>query len=125
MNDTYERLKAIEIEDYIWILYLVIIFLSFYANELEKKYFLCNDLKAKEDYRKLMILIFAVVLGVYYYFFEDGYKSVKGLTPRDSQNKVFFTNLNFIATILILIAGIIFLFIAVFDTSIETEIAFS
>ena len=94
MNDTYERLKAIEIEDYIWILYLVIIFLSFYANELEKKYFLCNDLKAKEDYRKLMILIFAVVLGVYYYFFEDGYKCVIVLTPRYSQNKFFFTNLH-------------------------------
>lgn len=125
MNDTYERLKAIEIEDYIWILYLVIIFLSFYANELEKKYFLYNDLKAKEDYRKLMILIFAVVLGVYYYFFRDGYKSIEGLTSNDSQSKVFFTRLNFIATVLILIAGIIFLFIAVFDTSLETEIAFS
>ena len=72
-----------------------------------------------------MILIFAVVLGVYYYFFRDGYKSIEGLTSNDSQSKVFFTRLNFIATVLILIAGIIFLFIAVFDTSLETEIAFS
>ena len=35
-----------------------------------------------------------------------------------------FETINFIAAILVLISGIIFLFIAIFDEHVETEIAF-
>ena len=38
MNNIDERLKRIEIENFIWVIYLFIIFLSFYSNYLEKDY---------------------------------------------------------------------------------------
>ena len=39
-NEVSERIKEINIEDFIWVIYLVVIFLSFYSNYYERKYFL-------------------------------------------------------------------------------------
>lgn len=124
MKNKEEILRTIEIENYIWIIYLVIIFLSFMANKEEVNYFINNDMQSKSNYRKLIIIIFSIVLGIYYYFFVSGYKTYKSLSPYDTESKKFFETINFIANILILISCIIFLFIAIFDKELETEIVF-
>lgn len=124
MKNKEEILRTIEIENYIWIIYLVIIFLSFMANKEEVNYFINNDMQSKSNYRKLIIIIFSIVLGIYYYFFVSGYKTYKSLSPYDTESKKFFETINFIADFLILISGVIFLFIAIFDKELETEIAF-
>ena len=124
MKNKEEILRTIEIENYIWIIYLVIIFLSFMANKEEVNYFINNDMQSKSNYRKLIIIIFSIVLGIYYYFFVSGYKTYKSLSPYDTESKKFFETINFIANILILISGAIFLFIAIFGEKLETEIAF-
>ena len=56
MNDRLDKLKDIEIENKIWIIYIGIIILSWYSNTLERKYFIYNDLESKEKYRKIIIL---------------------------------------------------------------------
>lgn len=124
MENTEEILRTIEIENYIWIIYLVIIFLSFMANKEEVNYFINNDMQSKNNYRKLIIIIFSIALGIYYYFFISGYETYKKLSPYDTESKKFFETINFIANTLILIAGVIFLIIAIFDEELETEIAF-
>ena len=124
MKNKEEILRTIEIENYIWIIYLVIIFLSFMANKEEVNYFINNDMQSKSNYRKLIIIIFSIALGIYYYFFVSGYKTYKSLSPYDTESKKFFETINFIANILILISGVIFLFIAIFGEELETEIAF-
>lgn len=124
MENKEEMLRTIEIENYIWIIYLVIIFLSFIANKEEVNYFINNDMQSKNNYRKLIIIIFSIALGIYYYFFISGYETYKKLSPYDTESKKFFETINFIANILILISGVIFLFIAIFDEKLETEIAF-
>lgn len=125
MNENFNRLEDIKIENNIWLLYLVIIGISFIANEYEKKYFLYNDQKAKEIYRILTIIIFATVTIVYLYFAKDGYDNVKNLKPLDDKRKVNLTKLNSLASNLILIAGLIFLYIAIVDTELDVEIAFN
>lgn len=125
MDERGEILKKIRIEEFIWIVYLVIIGLSFYSNYIERKYFTYGDLQAKEKYRNLTILIFLIALFVYIYFFNDSYKDVRNLKPTDSYSKKFFNKANLTASTLILIAGTIFLFIALFDVELDTEIAFS
>lgn len=124
MENKEEILRTIEIENYIWIIYLVIIFLSFIANKEEVNYFINNDMQSKNNYRKLIIIIFSIALGIYYYFFISGYETYKKLSPYDTESKKFFETINFIANILILISGVIFLIIAIFDEELETEIAF-
>lgn len=125
MNQKEKILKTIKIENYIWILYLVLIGLSFYANFEEEKYFKYDDLEAKEKYRKTNIIVFFIALLVYIYFFYDNYKTVSKKDINTTSSKIFFDNLNFLASTLFLIAGVILLFIAVNDINIETEIAFN
>lgn len=125
MNEKIDRLEDIKTENNIWLLYLVIIGISFISNEFEKKYFLYNDQKAKEIYRILTIIIFAVVSIVYFYFAKDGLENVKNLKPWDNKQKINLTKLNSLASNLILIAGLIFLYIAIVDTELEVEIAFN
>ena len=79
-------------------------------------------MQSKSNYRKLIIIIFSIALGIY--FFVSGYKTYKSLSPYDTESKKFFETINFIANILILISGVIFLFIAIFGEELETEIAF-
>ena len=125
MNTNSDIFKKIQIEEFIWIIYLVIIVLSFYANSIEKKYYMYKDNNEKEKYRSLIILIFLIALCVYIYFFSDSYNNVLNLKMDDSYNKKFFNKANLTASTLILIAGVILLFIAIFDTELDTELAFS
>ena len=78
-NDIEEKLRQIRIEDYIWVIYIGIIALSYYSNYLEKKYYVSSDLYSKDKYRNIIILIFSILLIVYFYFLYDSYKSVKDL----------------------------------------------
>ena len=42
MNRKLDRLQDIRIENYIWVIYIIIIFISWYANSKEKKFILYN-----------------------------------------------------------------------------------
>ena len=125
MNEVDNRLKEIKIENYIWVLYIGIIILSWYSNYKEKEYILNKNEDSKRIYRNILIFIFVILVIVYSYFVIDSYKSLQSLKPYDTEQKKYLTYLSFIASILILIAGIIFLFIAIKDENIDTEIAFN
>lgn len=123
MND--DILKTIKTENYIWILYIFIIILCFYANNQEVKYYKYNDQIAKEKYYYSNLIVFSLVFIVYLYFFISSLNSVSKLDSNSSKEKVFYERLNLLGTSFILIAGFIFLYIAITDTNLETEIAFN
>lgn len=125
MDNIQERLKEIKIENWIWVIYIGIVLLSWYANSKEKHFFLYNDEQSRKQYQEILIFIFAVLLIVYSYFTQDSYKDVQELTSADSQKKQTLTYMSFIGSVLILISGILFLIIAIEDENIDTEIAFS
>ncbi len=118
-------MKDIKIENYIWIIYIGIIVLSWYANSKEKNYILTKSEKSKKEYQWLMILIFSILLFIYYYFTKDSYDDILELKPGDSNKKIVLRYASFIGSFLILISGIIFLIIAIVDDNIDTEIAFN
>lgn len=119
------RLKQLKIENYLWIIYIGIIFMSWYSNYFERRYFIYNDLESKEKYRKIIIGIFVVLTIIYVYFFKDSYDDLKNLKPYDSKQKKELTYLSFIASLLIVISGVIYLFIAIKDEDVNVEIAFN
>lgn len=119
------RLKQLKVEDFIWIIYIGIIVFSLYSNTLERKYFLYNDLKSKEKYRKIMIGIFVILVIVYAYFFKDSLDDVKGLSPYEMPKVKNLTKLSLLGSFLILVSGIIFLYIAIEDEDIDVELAFN
>ena len=119
------KLKQLKIEDFIWLIYIGIIFISWYSNNLERKYFIYNDIESKEKYRKIMIFIFSILIVVYLYFLKDSYNDIINLKPYDSDKTKKLIFLSFIGSLLIAISGFIFLYIAVNDEELNVELAFN
>lgn len=124
-NEEFERLKDIKIENFIWIIYIGIILLSWYSNYLEKNYILYKDEESREKYQELLILIFSILVIVYAYFTYSSYEDLVNLSNEDSKKKKDLTYASFIGSLLILISGIIFLIIAIMDDNIDVELAFN
>jgi len=125
-NEELDRkLRQLRIEDYIWLIYIGIIFISWHSNSLERNYFIYNDLKCREAYRKTLILIFLILVIIYLYFLKSSIDDVKNLRMCDSNKKKNLTVLSLIGSLLIVISGIIFLHIAIMDEDIDVEIAFN
>ena len=118
-----ERLKKIDIENNIWIIYLGIIFLSFLANSYEKDYFINKNNLSKKTYRKLNIFIFIILTLVYSYFEIDALKSF--LNKDKSPKQTNLDNLTLLATTFVLLSGIIFIYILIDDDDLLEEIAFN
>ena len=125
MDNNSEIIKQIDTENFVWIIYLFIIGICFVANYFETTYYKTGSNKAKEKYRVLNIFVFSVAFIIYLYFFKGNYETLKELNSCDSKSKIFFNKLNYIASLLILGAGAIFLYIAIYDKDLETEIAFN
>lgn len=125
MNSKFDRLQDIRIENYIWVIYIIIIFISWYANSKEKKFILYNDEVSRREYQNLLVLIFSILLIIYYYFTKSSYDDLNELTINDSNKKIILTYVSFIASLLILISGMIFLTIAIMDEEIDVELAFN
>ena len=120
-----ERLREISIENYIWVIYIGIIVLSYVSNYFEKEFLLYKNEFDKRRYRSIMITIFIVLVFVYFYFLYDSYKSYKSLDNNDSYKKKELVILSLISSSLILLSGIIYLYIVLVDENVDVEIAFN
>ena len=124
-EDLNNKIKETRIEDYIWVIYIGIIILSWYSNTLERKYFIYNDLNSEKDYKKIITFIFFVLVLVYIYFFKNSLDDFVNLNPNDSDYKKKIVSLSFLASSFILLSGIIFLYLAIVDGGINVELAFN
>ena len=124
-NDVSNRLRELKTEDFIWIIYVAIIFLSWLSNHIERKYFLNNDLKARDDYRKIITIIFSILVVIYVYFLMEAIGDLKSLKPEDTEKRKFLIFLSFLGSLLILISGLIFLYISLNDENLDVELAFN
>lgn len=125
MNNRLDRLKDIQIENLVWVIYIGIIVLSWYANSKEKQFILFQDEKSRQEYQNLLILIFTILIFIYFYFTKDSYEDLQSLQKGDTSKKKILTYASFTGSVLILISGFIFLEIAILDDNIDTEIAFN
>ncbi len=124
-DEINKRLKQLNTEDFIWIIYIGIIFLSFLSNSYERKYFIYNDEKSKNKYRNLNIIIFSILVVVYLYFLKNSINDLKNLNANDSEKKKKLIYFSFIGSLLISISGFIFLYIAFIDKELDVELAFN
>lgn len=113
-----ERMKEIDLEDYIFIIYYIIITLSIYANKIEREYLITKDIEFREKYRHLLYIIFGTATVIYLYYAISSYQELKN-------NNKFLFELSFVASFLILISGIIYLYIIYQDKEINVELAFN
>ena len=125
MEDRLDKLNDIKIENYIWVIYIFIIILSWYANSKEKNFLINQDEKSRKEYQNLLILIFTILIIIYYYFAKSSYDDIKKLKINDTNKKKLLTYMSFLGSFLVLISGIIFLTIAINDENLDVEIAFN
>ena len=118
----YERMKEIKIEDYIFIIYYIIITLSLYANKIEQEYLITKDIESREKYRQLLYIIFGTATAIYLYYTISSYQELKN---NNTNKDKFLFELSFIASFLILISGLIYLYIIYQDKEINVELAFN
>jgi len=119
------RLKELKIEDFIWIIYIGIIFLSWFSNHLERTYFKTNNAEYRDKYRSIIIIIFSILIVVYFYFFKESLNDLKSLKKTDTNQRKILIFLSFLGSLFILLSGIIFLYIALKDEELEVELAFN
>ena len=124
-SELQEKLKQLNIEDFIWVIYIFIILMSWYSNHLERKYFIYKSEEDKKRYRTIIIIIFSILIIVYLYFLNSSLEDIKKLSPRDTEKKKQLVYLSFIGSLLIFISGAIFLYIALVDEDIDIELAFN
>lgn len=120
-----KKLNDINTEDYIWFIYIGIIILSWYANSLERKYYIYNDKISKEKYRRVMIFIFSILTVIYIYFLKNSIEDKISLKEDDKEIKKELVNLSLLASLLITISGFIFLYITIKDDNLDIELAFN
>ena len=120
-----EKLRQLKIEDYIWIVYVGIIVLSWYSNYLERRYYIYNEKISKEKYQHIMIFIFFILLFVYAYFLKGAFDDLKNLKDSDSKKKKELITLSFVASLLIAISGVIFFYISINNQDLDVELAFN
>ena len=125
MEDRLDKLNDIKIENYILVIYIFIIILSWYANSKEKNFLINQDEKSRKEYQNLLILIFTILVIIYYYFAKSSYDDIKKLKLNDTNKKKLLTYMSFLGSFLVLISGIIFLTIAINDENLDVEIAFN
>lgn len=120
-----EKLKILNTEDYIWLIYIGIIFMSWYSNSLERKYFTENDIESKTKYQKIMVLIFTILIVIYLYFLKESINDIKNLKTWYTPKKKNLVYLSFLGSLLIAISGFIFLYISIVDENLDIELAFN
>ena len=125
VNELNKKLKELKAEEIVWIVYIGIIILSFYSNNLERKYFINNDVDSRRKYTNIMIIIFTILIIVYMYFAKTSLDDVRELDKDDSDGKKNLTYLSFLGSLLILISGVIFLYIAIQNENLDVELAFN
>lgn len=116
-----ERMQEIAIEDYVFIIYYILITLSLYANKIEREFLITKDTQTREKYRRILYIIFGIAIIIYLYYTISSYQDYKKNNTKDK----FLYELSFIGSLLILISGIIFLYIINQDKEVNVEIAFS
>lgn len=124
MNDELNnRLQEIKNEDSIFGIFVILIILSYVANEFEKRYFIRKDDNDKYIYYYLQSFIFSVIVIINLYYVFLSYNDVRSfLLKKDSKDKNY-AILTFVSSLFALVAGIIILYVVISDTEIDAEIS--
>ena len=123
-NDKINTIKRINIESFIWIIYIFLVCFNLYSNYLEKLYLKTNQKFYKQKFRQINKTVLTVILFIYIYFAYIAFKDETTLTryKNTNPNKKRLTDLVFVAAILFLIGGVISLYVATKDDDFDEEL---
>lgn len=122
-NELRRRLEQIDIENFVFGIFIILILLAYYANSREKDYFINKNEEAKKEYYYIQIIIFSITVIISAYYVYDSYQEINYLRYDEYSKRKEYAYLSLIGSAAALIAGLIFLYIAITDTEIDAEIS--
>ncbi len=97
-----DKLKNLDKENIIWLIYIFIFVMAIVSNYYEEKYLFTKNINSKRIYKKINLTILAIGLLIYLYFVIINYENI-----RNSK----YGSLREFASIMFFIAGAIYLYI--------------
>lgn len=114
-----DKLQEIELENYIIIVYFILLLIYLYANEIEVNYLKFGNEEDRDKYRTLLYIVFGTTFIISLFFTIN---SIKELNKNEGYEIYKLKELSTIANILILIASIIIIYLIYKDKDIVLEI---
>lgn len=111
------KLKEIKIENIIIYIYIGLLLLYLYANNIEVNYVKYGDEYSKNKYRSILYIVFGGIFIISLYYVISSIQSL------DEDNSQELKKLVLLSNILILTATIILLYIVYVDENIDVEVS--
>ena len=120
MNIDYERLKEIKINDFIFVVYIVISIAAIICNNIEE-----DNIKNNKESTKVITSVRSaiIIVGIliYLYFVYTSYKNFKNPNKNLSKKDKKANNYALLSSILFLIASIIVFYVNLLNTNEEID----
>lgn len=110
-NNFYQKYKDLKIEDFIWLIYFLILFGNLYSNKLEEDNLFNKNKTDSKTISLINLTILIIVFFIYLYFFYRSYRDYKNSFYSENERKKQLNALVLVASILFLIAGFISIYV--------------
>ena len=120
-NNIIETLKRINIEDYIWIIYLFLVGYNLYSNYLEKKFLISKDKYLYNKFHSINTTVSFIALIIFIYFLITSYEDLNKLNINSKEDEKKFKTLTFIASLLFVIGSAISLYVVAKSPDLDNE----
>lgn len=115
-----EKIKEIEEENIIILIYFILLLIYLYANSIEINYLNNGNEEDKDKYRILLYIVFGISFLITLYYVINGFKNIEKV---NSYKLYELNKLSLIANIMVLVATGIYLYIIYKDKNIDLEIS--
>ena len=70
-----DDIKRLNLEDYIWFIFAILVFLNIFGDNLEKEFIKTNNKEYKNKSNSVFLFVLIVVFIIYIYFFYRNYRA--------------------------------------------------
>jgi len=92
MNIFDDDIKRLTLEDYIWLVFAILVFMNIYGDNLQKEFLRSNDKKLDKKANYIFLFVLIVGFFIYVYFFYRNYRAF--LKASDEEKGLFLIKLS-------------------------------
>lgn len=115
MNDLNETLKCLQIEDYIWVIYIFLSIIAIISDYYERDYFINHTNLSYKKFHFLNLENGIIIFVIYVYFLYLAYTRYKKQHGYVSLKRDILNDISFIANMLFVIAGLCVIIVELFS----------
>lgn len=114
MKET-DHLKELRIDEWIWVVFIILSALNIFGDELEKDYYTQHNIQKDKTAKKIFTITVFISFLIYCYLAYQRYQRVQILKTTNKNTEL--EEMRLFASILVVIASIIFLYYQLESTS--------